>query len=164
MPLLQKARQNVWPTAVQLHTKLYGSKKELEKTDTFILQTGLSVQRRSRRRRRRPTLTQQPQGCQHSTGRQGREALRWCDAHAQSCHFHEVRGQVDDTDGWVDSGQWSACSAFRGFRPATALTSKVSLKFLCRWTGLTPSPSTMQQQSNINPYMQQNQICVLNVG
>ena len=36
-------RQNVWPMAVQLHTKLYGSKEELEKMATFILQTGLSV-------------------------------------------------------------------------------------------------------------------------
>ena len=35
-PLLQTARTNVWPTAVQLHTKLYGSKGELEKTATFI--------------------------------------------------------------------------------------------------------------------------------
>ena len=42
-PLLQTARTNVWPTAVQLHTKLYGSKEELEKTATFILQTGLSA-------------------------------------------------------------------------------------------------------------------------
>ena len=42
-PLLQTARQNVWPTAVQLHTKLYGSKEELEKTATVTLQTGLSV-------------------------------------------------------------------------------------------------------------------------
>ena len=42
-PLLQTARTNVWPTAVQLHTKLYGSKEELEKRVTFILQTGLSV-------------------------------------------------------------------------------------------------------------------------
>ena len=42
-PLLQTARQNVWSTAVQLDTKLYGSKEELEKTATFILQTGLSV-------------------------------------------------------------------------------------------------------------------------
>ena len=41
--LLQTARTNVWPTAVQLHTKLYGSKEELEKTATFILQTGISV-------------------------------------------------------------------------------------------------------------------------
>ena len=40
-PLLQTARQNVQPTAVQLHTKLYGSKEELEKTTAFILQTGL---------------------------------------------------------------------------------------------------------------------------
>ena len=52
-PLLQTARTNVWPTAVQLHAKFYGSKEELEKTATVILQTGLSVQRRSRRRRRR---------------------------------------------------------------------------------------------------------------
>ena len=52
-PLPQTARTNVWPTAVQLHTELYGSKEELEKTATFILQTGLSVQQRSRRRRRR---------------------------------------------------------------------------------------------------------------
>jgi len=38
-PLLQTARLkfNVWPTAVQLHTKLYGSKEELEKPATFIL-------------------------------------------------------------------------------------------------------------------------------
>ena len=42
-PLLQTAKTNVWPTAVQLHTKLYGSKEKLEKTATFILQTGLSV-------------------------------------------------------------------------------------------------------------------------
>ena len=42
-PLLQAARTNVWPTAVQPHTKLYGSKEELEKTATFILQTGPSV-------------------------------------------------------------------------------------------------------------------------
>ena len=35
-PFLQTARTNVWPTAVQLHTKLYGSKEELEKTATFI--------------------------------------------------------------------------------------------------------------------------------
>ena len=42
-PLLRTARTNVWPTAVQLHTKLYGSKEELEKTATVILQTGLSV-------------------------------------------------------------------------------------------------------------------------
>ena len=42
-PLLQTARTNVWPTAVQLHTKLYGSEEELEKTATVILQTGLSV-------------------------------------------------------------------------------------------------------------------------
>ena len=42
-PLLQAARTSVWPTAVQLHTKPYGSKEELEKTDTVILQTGLSV-------------------------------------------------------------------------------------------------------------------------
>ena len=42
-PLLQTTRTNVWPTAVQLHTKLYGSKEELEKTATFIVQTGHSV-------------------------------------------------------------------------------------------------------------------------
>ena len=42
-PLLETARTNVCPTAVQLHTKLYGSREELEKTATFILQTGLSV-------------------------------------------------------------------------------------------------------------------------
>ena len=40
-PLLQTARTNVWPIAVQLHTELYGSKEELEKTATFILQTEL---------------------------------------------------------------------------------------------------------------------------
>ena len=43
MPILQKARQNVWPTAVLLHIKLYGSWEELEKTATFVLQTGLST-------------------------------------------------------------------------------------------------------------------------
>ena len=42
-PLRQTARTNVWPTAVQLHAKLYSSREELEKTATFILQTGLSV-------------------------------------------------------------------------------------------------------------------------
>ena len=42
-PLLQTARTTVWPTAVHLHTKLYGSKEELEKTATVTLQTGLSV-------------------------------------------------------------------------------------------------------------------------
>ena len=50
-PLQPTARTNVRPTAVQLHTKLYDSKKELEKTTTFILQTGLSEQQRSRKRR-----------------------------------------------------------------------------------------------------------------
>ena len=49
-PLLQTARTNVWPTAVQLHTKLQGSKEELGKTATFILPTGLSVERESRRK------------------------------------------------------------------------------------------------------------------
>ena len=49
-PLLQTARTNVWPTAVQLHTKLQGSKEELEKTATFILPTGLSVEWESRRK------------------------------------------------------------------------------------------------------------------
>ena len=38
-PLLQTARRNMWTTAVQLHTKLYGNKEELEKAATFILQT-----------------------------------------------------------------------------------------------------------------------------
>jgi len=44
-PLLQTTRQTVWPAAVQLHihTKLYSSREKLEKTATFILQTGLSV-------------------------------------------------------------------------------------------------------------------------
>ena len=42
-PLLRTARTNVWPTSVQLHTKLYGSKEELDKTATFVLKTGLSV-------------------------------------------------------------------------------------------------------------------------
>ena len=41
--LLQKARTNPWPTAVQLHTKLYGSREEVEKTATVILQTRLAV-------------------------------------------------------------------------------------------------------------------------
>ena len=44
-PLLQTARQYheyVWPTVVQLYTKLYGGKEELEQTATFILQSGLS--------------------------------------------------------------------------------------------------------------------------
>ena len=39
----QQEQNNVWPTAVRLLIKLYGSKEELEKTATFILQTGLSV-------------------------------------------------------------------------------------------------------------------------
>ena len=34
---LQRSKQNVWPTSVQLHTKLYGSREELEKMDTFTL-------------------------------------------------------------------------------------------------------------------------------
>ena len=34
-PLLQTARTNAWPTAVQLHTKLYGSNEELEKAATW---------------------------------------------------------------------------------------------------------------------------------
>ena len=42
-PLLQTGRTNVWPTAVQLHAKLNGSREELEKTVTFTLQTGLSL-------------------------------------------------------------------------------------------------------------------------
>ena len=42
-PLLQTARTDVWPTAVQLHTKLYGSKEKVDKTSAFILQAGLSV-------------------------------------------------------------------------------------------------------------------------
>ena len=37
----QQDKVSVWPTAIQLHTKPYGSKEELEKTATFILQTGL---------------------------------------------------------------------------------------------------------------------------
>ena len=36
-PLLLTARTDVWPTAVQLHNKLYGIKEDLEKTATFIL-------------------------------------------------------------------------------------------------------------------------------
>ena len=39
----RQLEKNAGPTAVQLHTKLYGSKEELEKTATFILKTGLSV-------------------------------------------------------------------------------------------------------------------------
>ena len=35
-PLLQTARTSVWPTAVQLHTKLYGIREELEKTLSYI--------------------------------------------------------------------------------------------------------------------------------
>ena len=42
-PHLQTAIQNEWPTAIQLHSKLYGSNGELEKMATFILQTGLSL-------------------------------------------------------------------------------------------------------------------------
>ena len=45
-PLLQTARQNVWPTAVQLHTKLCGSKEELEVMAKFILQTGRQLRRK----------------------------------------------------------------------------------------------------------------------
>ena len=36
-PLLQPARTNVRPTAVQLHTKLYGSREELDKTANIHL-------------------------------------------------------------------------------------------------------------------------------
>ena len=50
--VLQTARTNMWPTAVKLHTKLCDSREELEKMVTFILQTELSEQRRSRRIRR----------------------------------------------------------------------------------------------------------------
>ena len=35
-PVLQTARTSVWPTAVQLHTKLYGIREELEKTLSYI--------------------------------------------------------------------------------------------------------------------------------
>ena len=42
----------MWPTAVQVHTKLYGSKEELEKAATVILQTGLSAWQRLRRRKK----------------------------------------------------------------------------------------------------------------
>ena len=38
-PFLQTARTNLWPTAVQLRTKFYGSKEELEKTATVIFST-----------------------------------------------------------------------------------------------------------------------------
>ena len=41
--LLQTARTNPWPTAVELHTTLYGSREEAEKTATVTLQTGLAV-------------------------------------------------------------------------------------------------------------------------
>ena len=47
-----KIQSNVWLTAVQFHTKQYRSKQEMEKKATFILQTGPSVQRRSRRWKR----------------------------------------------------------------------------------------------------------------
>ena len=40
-PLLQTATTNMWPSAVHLHTKLYGGREELEKTATLILQIGL---------------------------------------------------------------------------------------------------------------------------
>ena len=40
---LQTTRTDMWPAAVQLHTKLYDSEEELEKTASFILQSGLSV-------------------------------------------------------------------------------------------------------------------------
>ena len=50
-PLLQTARQNVWPTAVQLHTKLCGSKEELEKMAKFILQTGRQLRRKWKNKR-----------------------------------------------------------------------------------------------------------------
>ena len=50
MPTSADSKNKCVANAVQLHTKLYGSKEELDKTATSILQTGLSVQRRSRRR------------------------------------------------------------------------------------------------------------------
>ena len=43
-------QEQMWPTAVQLHTKLYGSREELEKTATFILQTQCSGDREVPRR------------------------------------------------------------------------------------------------------------------
>ena len=36
-------KQTVWQIVIQLHTKLYGSKEELKKRVTFVLQTGPSV-------------------------------------------------------------------------------------------------------------------------
>ncbi|KAK7092332.1 hypothetical protein V1264_008090 [Littorina saxatilis] len=42
-PLLQKERQEVWPSPTPLQTKLHGSRLELEKTTTFISRAGLNV-------------------------------------------------------------------------------------------------------------------------
>ena len=43
--LLQPAKQTVWPAAVQLHTKLSGSREGLEKAAAMILQFRLSAKR-----------------------------------------------------------------------------------------------------------------------
>ncbi|KAK7100610.1 hypothetical protein V1264_023530 [Littorina saxatilis] len=42
-PLLDEERKEVWPSPTPLHTKLYGSRQELEKTTTFITSAGLIV-------------------------------------------------------------------------------------------------------------------------
>ena len=42
-PLLQEERQEMWPTATPLNTKLYGSRQELERTTSFIARCGLTM-------------------------------------------------------------------------------------------------------------------------
>ena len=42
-PLLQEERQEVWPTATPVRTKLYGRRQDLERTTTFITSCGLNV-------------------------------------------------------------------------------------------------------------------------
>ena len=41
-------------------------------------------------------------------------SLKGSDMHAQSCHFHEVRGQAVAVDRGADSGQRSVASRLQG--------------------------------------------------
>ena len=47
--------------------------------------------------------------------------------HAQSCHFHEVRGQAVAVDRGADSGQRSVASRLQG--DSTDVTRRVSQSF-----------------------------------
>ncbi|KAK7102111.1 hypothetical protein V1264_020383 [Littorina saxatilis] len=41
--ILESLRKTVWPTAVSLHSKLFGGKEDLEKTASFVSLSGLTV-------------------------------------------------------------------------------------------------------------------------